>query len=371
MIRFCSLVALCAMVFVVPGQRTFAEDKPAAAPAPVAGHRTAEQVQEELQKASDALHAILETPDMMIDPAKRAEVAPRALPALKKIIDLFDELGRLDPEQKKELRGPRIEFLMVESVFGNKNAQAELESEAKVEGAPGLEARLSLQLAEYWRNAKDEAVQNKALDEVQKLAQANPTDDSVLKTLMKMANVGPATPKVAERAEKIVVSDLKGERAAMAAVEINGRYKLKESVGKPVELTGQTLDGKTFSTKDWKGKVILVDFWATWCAPCVKALPRVKKMYIDYHAKGLEIVGVTCDSEVERLQVFLDKNKDMPWPQLFDAKESPKLDFSPVAKAWGVERLPTMFLIDRNGVLQSVAAEDDFEKQIPKLIEAK
>ena len=68
---------------------------------------------------------------------------------------------------------------------------------------------------------------------------------------------------------------------------------------------------------------------------------------------------------------FLSKNKDMAWPELFDKDRNPKDEWSPVATEWGVTRIPTMFLIDRKGILRSVNAEEDYEKEIPKLLEEK
>lgn len=381
--RFCSVLALSAMVCAVPVRSVFGEEKPGLAPAPAApaadpttpaapkGKRTAEQVQTDLQQASQDLRGVLASPETMIDPAKRAEAAPKTIPALKKMLALFEELATIEPDQKKELNGARLEFLTILTVFGDKDSAAALQTQAKAEGAAGLEGKLAAQVADFWKNGKDEAAQNKVLDEVQKIAKANPKDDTVTMTLMKMANLGPATPAVADRAESIIVSELKGEKAVEAAVEINGKKKMKDSVGKPVELAGTTLDGKAFTTKDWKGKVILVDFWATWCGPCIRELPRVKKMYIDFHAKGLEILGVSCDTELEALQGFMAKNKDMAWPQLFDAKQNPKLEWSPLAKEWGISGIPTMFLIDKNGILHSVTARENFEEAIPKLLEAK
>jgi cytochrome c553 len=79
-----------------------------------------------------------------------------------------------------------------------------------------------------------------------------------------------------------------------------------------------------------------------------------KKAYADWHGKGLELLGVSCDNDPEDLSKFLAENKDMPWPQLFDAKENPKLQWNPLAKEWGINGIPTMFLIDKKGILRSV-----------------
>jgi hypothetical protein len=61
----------------------------------------------------------------------------------------------------------------------------------------------------------------------------------------------------------------------------------------------------------------------------------------------------------------------MPWPQLYDAKKNPELQWNPLAKEWGINGIPTMFLIDKKGVLRSVEARKDFEEAIPKLLAEK
>jgi thiol-disulfide isomerase/thioredoxin len=356
-----------------------AKGAPAAADATVAGapsapgaaKRTPEQIEADLQQAGGELRQVLTTPDVMLDPAQRKAAAPKAIPIIKRMVAGLDEVAQIQPDAKAQIADARMEFTTILSVFGDADATAELKKLASADGPQALDAKSAQQLIAFWTDPKDEAAQLKVLDEMQKLAKANPKSDMVGQTLMKMANMGAASKAVSENAENIITTDLTGEFAQQMTAQIKGQRKMRDSVGKPIELAGTQVDGTAFNTKDWKGKVIFVDFWATWCQPCLAELPRVKKAYLEHHAKGLEILGVPCDSDIEELKGFLTRNKDMPWPQLFDAKENPKLQWNPLAKEWGVGILPRMFLIDKKGILRSVEAGKDFEEQIPKLLAEK
>lgn len=130
--------------------------------------------------------------------------------------------------------------------------------------------------------------------------------------------------------------------------------------------SGTTVDGKEISLATYKGKVVLVDFWATWCGPCVGELPNVKAAYDKYHAKGFEVLAVSLDGNKAELTEFIAAEK-LPWPQIFDGKGWKNA----VAKQFNIRSIPAAFLIDREGrlVAKSVrgpALEEALAKAIAK-----
>src|SRR5207302_317867 len=87
------------------------------------------------------------------------------------------------------------------------------------------------------------------------------------------------------------------------------------SEGRTFELAGPSLGGTPVNVADYQGKIVLVDFWATWCIPCVQEMPRVKEVYDKYHDQGLEIIGVSLDDDRAALERFV-KGRKIPWPQI-------------------------------------------------------
>lgn len=122
--------------------------------------------------------------------------------------------------------------------------------------------------------------------------------------------------------------------------------------------------GQPLSIAKYKGKVVLVDFWATWCGPCVMELPHVLETYKKHHANGFEIVGISLDQSQEKLTNFT-KAKEMTWQQFFDGKGwSNKL-----AVRYGIHSIPMTYLLDRDGkIIGRSLRGDDLENAVSKAL---
>lgn len=104
--------------------------------------------------------------------------------------------------------------------------------------------------------------------------------------------------------------------------------------------------GEPFTLERYKGKVVLIDFWATWCGPCIDELPNVIAAYDKHHAAGFEILGISLDKEGDgaKLAAFT-KERKMPWPQFFDGK----FWDNQLVKQYGITAIPATFLLDGEG----------------------
>ncbi|MDQ1351293.1 MAG: hypothetical protein QG657_1595 [Acidobacteriota bacterium] len=126
--------------------------------------------------------------------------------------------------------------------------------------------------------------------------------------------------------------------------------KIKDNIGigKPAkDFAIELLSGGKFVLSKQKGKVILIDFWATWCHPCVEGIPHIKEFYRQYKDKGFDIIGISLDSDKKALTDYLAR-ENLPWGIAFSGKAW----FDDTAKYYNVNLIPSYWLIDREGILR-------------------
>jgi thiol-disulfide isomerase/thioredoxin len=160
-----------------------------------------------------------------------------------------------------------------------------------------------------------------------------------------------------------------GKQAPVMVGQIEAQAKAaeneKKQIGAPLkDFNEKDLDGKDLSIASRKGKVVLVDFWATWCGPCVRELPNVLKTYEKYHDKGFEIIGISLDSDKDKLTSFI-KEKKMTWPQYFDGKGWE----NKISTQYGITSIPATYLLDKEGKVLAIGLRgDDLEAAVGKAL---
>ncbi len=157
---------------------------------------------------------------------------------------------------------------------------------------------------------------------------------------------------------------LSAEQSLELIPMMNPEFKSKESVqraekmaqaeaasgiGKSfIDVKGKSLDGKEVSLSDYagKGKIVLIDFWASWCGPCIKTLPELVTTYQKYKNKGFEIVGISLDDDQQKWADATAKHK-ITWPQLSNLQGWT----DEASQAYGINSIPSTILLDENGVI--------------------
>ena len=148
-----------------------------------------------------------------------------------------------------------------------------------------------------------------------------------------------------------------------------GALKRLDLVGKMFELRGPNLQGKEIDAAEFKGKTLLITFWASWADPVRRDLPELVKLYQKNRGRDFAIVGVNLDNERAELDAFLKENPQ-PWPQIF---EPGGIEKSRYATDFGIIALPTMILIDSSGkvVSRNLRSASELERQLDKLFGGK
>jgi peroxiredoxin len=135
------------------------------------------------------------------------------------------------------------------------------------------------------------------------------------------------------------------------------------SVGTIPELKAIAIDGREVDLAAFRGKVVLLNFWATDCPPCVAELPELKDAYLKFKAEGFEVIGISLDRDKTAVQKLI-KKLGIPWPIICEGEAF----MGKVAKDFGIGWIPQNWLLDRQGRVQGFAEESTIEKAIRTML---
>ncbi len=159
-------------------------------------------------------------------------------------------------------------------------------------------------------------------------------------------------PGVADLYTKLgkALSQSEDQKVAGMAKLFEGSARRIRLPGNSMDINGTLLDGKKIDWASYRGKVVLVDFWATWCGPCVGEIPNMKKLYDAYKGKGFEIVGISLDRDADAPKKFMEK-RELGWACIFEEGGR-----QPLADHYGVMAIPLAIVVNKQGRVISMNA---------------
>lgn len=286
-----------------------------------------------------------------------------------------EQLGSdLSAEDKVKLAKFKFDLLRYAVMVKVDGAKGDIEAyieELKRSDQPALQEiakreGLSYALDSYTSLSETEqrAIMEKALDLIHS---QEPSSDLNIYALgvhrqIRNSKVPHETAKIHKQiAEHFAQSD--DEKLQKVAAKFHAYARRLDLPGNAMELTGKKVDGTPFNVKELKGKVVLVDFWATWCGPCIAEFPNMRKLYEEHKEDGFEIVGVSVDDNHEHLTKYVEL-QEIPWIVLHEELEEGQRGWDhPAVKKYGIDAVPCMILIDRDGnVITTHARGEELEE---------
>ena len=329
--------------------------------------------------AKDYINTTLEmnrlaSPKVLSDEKQRTEDAPKIIPVAHRQLGFVEELVAAKAVPQNEVDPLRWHSLAVLYLLKDAGTIAQIQQDRVNNDKRRQLSAQCVELLSRWLGAASEDECSKVADELEKLDRAQPSEEALSHLTVAMSQTSRSRP-MNHRMLTLITDVMTDPYSKQIATQIRAQKKHQEEIAaiqdailnKPYVIQGKTVQGADFSSDSLKGKVVMIDFWATWCGPCKAELPHVIETYNKYHDQGLEIVGVSNDYDAKALLDFTPKNH-MPWTQLFDADAASKRQWNPLSEKNGVEGIPCLFLIDRKGVLRSVTAREEMDSLIPKLL---
>lgn len=155
----------------------------------------------------------------------------------------------------------------------------------------------------------------------------------------------------------------KGSRNLKVATEATAGLAVLPWRHAPADLQFKAADGRMVDLADLRGQVVIVDFWASWCPPCVDEAPELVALYRKYRDQGLAVVGVSLDQDRRKMEAFAAKT-GMDWPHYFDGGGWD----TKLSRKFGISSIPTLWIFDREGRLVTDEGRDELEQRVARLL---
>ena len=155
-----------------------------------------------------------------------------------------------------------------------------------------------------------------------------------------------------------ICTDSKKNRWKEVVCSLLGEKRLAQETSKKLVFAAVDINGKSYSERDIKGKLFLIDFWASWCKPCKEEMPHLKQINNKYKSQGLTLVGISIDKTVEEWKTYLSSNP-LPWLSLFG-------DGNTITKRYDFQYIPYNLLVDSEG---NILAKNLHKEELDKFLE--
>jgi thiol-disulfide isomerase/thioredoxin len=331
----------------------------------LAADRTADKILAEIEAIKVPPAESSKEPAEVTKRLKLADQKAKLILELYKASPTNPELVRLMPERW---------HLRPSTVASNQTTKAEISEIISKNKNPKLVAEASYYKANLAvHNVGSTARLDDVLPLIDDFAKRFPKDERVPQLLFQAGSTVIEKSKKADlfaRVEKDYPDSPAAKKIAEQVKLASIPENISEMVGTPfvLEFT-DAIKGTPISIAGLKGKVVVIDFWATWCVPCVAEMPNMKKLYAEYKDKGVEFIGVSLDQPkaqggLDKLKEYVAKNQ-IEWPQYYQGNYW-QSEFS---SSWHINSIPCVFLVDADGKLASVNARGKLEKLLPEYLE--